>query len=633
MTRVRNDPQDFARQALEGLAAANRHLLRLVPGGVTRAVPGDPGTVAVVVGGGSGHYPAFAGLVGRGLAHGAVVGNIFASPSAQQACSVAREANRGGGVLFCYGNYSGDVLHFSAALDRLASEGIEARQVLVTDDVSSAGAGDLSRRRGIAGGLVVFKTAGAAADRGHSLSEVTRIAELANARTRSFGVAFAGCTLPGGQDPLFTIAPNRMAVGMGIHGEPGIGEADLPSADELAELLVSRLLSELPPGVDGPSGKDAVVLLNGLGSVKYEELFVLYRRVDELLTQAGVRIVEPEVGELVTSLDMAGVSLTTCWLTDELADLWHAPAESPGFRKGGVFLGGEDHTPQTPRPGTLLAVTDSPCLEAPSGPPRPGDAKLAPLAAGATVAAAAVAGVKEREGRFVRRDAAVSGGPAPWIVTVCNVFDAIRDAVEANVDELGRLDAVAGDGDHGEAMLRGATAAAAAARTSLDEGFGAGSTLVRAGGDWSDASGGASGALWEVGLRALGQVIGDEQAPDAGTVVAAVRNCSAEVMRVGGAVPGDKTLVDVLAPFETALAAHVDAGLGLGEAWTGAVTAAEQAAKDTADLVPRVGRARPLAARSVGNPDAGATSLAIVLRAVDPVINKTCAGNRERSSP
>jgi dihydroxyacetone kinase len=216
MTRVGNDPPDFAREALEGLVAANRQLLRLVPGGVIRAEPAEPGAVAVIVGGGAGHYPAFAGLVGRGLAHGAVAGNIFASPSAQQACAVARKANRGGGVLFCYGNYSGDVLNFSAALERLADEGIEARQVLVTDDVSSAGADEISRRRGIAGGLVVFKIAGAAADRGDSLAEVIRLAELANERTRSFGVAFAGCTLPGAQDPLFTIC---RADG-GRHGHP-----------------------------------------------------------------------------------------------------------------------------------------------------------------------------------------------------------------------------------------------------------------------------------------------------------------------------------------------------------------------------------------------------------------------------
>ena len=139
MTRVYNDPADFAREATEGLVAANRHLLRLVPGGVTRAAPTAQGQVAVVIGGGSGHYPAFSGLVGRGLAHGAVVGNVFASPSAKQICSVARTVQAGGGVLLAYGNYAGDVLHFGAAADRLAAEGIEVRQLPVTDDVSSAG--------------------------------------------------------------------------------------------------------------------------------------------------------------------------------------------------------------------------------------------------------------------------------------------------------------------------------------------------------------------------------------------------------------------------------------------------------------------------------------------------------------
>lgn len=584
MTRVCNDPADFAREALEGLVAANRHLLRLVPGGVVRAGPADPGSVAVIVGGGSGHYPAFAGLVGRGLAHGAVVGNIFASPSAQQACSVAREAHNGGGVLFCYGNYAGDVLHFGAALKRLAAEGIEARQVLVTDDVASANAEEFARRRGIAGDLVVFKIAGAAADRGLPLAEVARLAELANERTRSFGIAFAGCTLPGGQDPLFTIPAKRMAVGMGIHGEPGIGEADLPRADELAELLVSRLLSEPPPGSGGAAGKNAVVLLNGLGSVKYEELFVLYRRVDELLGRAGVRIVEPEVGELVTSLDMAGVSLTMCWLTDELAELWHTPAEAPGYRKA-AFSVGYEPTPE------------------PSRPARPAD---------------------------VRRGSAASRAAAE---VVCAALEAARKAIDASADELGRLDAVAGDGDHGDAMRRGARAAALAAAAAKAEGAGAGTVLARASSEWADASGGASGALWETALRALAEVIGDDEAPSAETVVAAVRHWSAEVMQAGGAAPGDKTLVDVLVPFATALEARVGAGLSLGDAWTEAVAAAEQAAKATADLVPRVGRARPLAARSVGNPDPGAISLALVLRAVDPVIHAACPGARKRKSP
>src|SRR5581483_1708219 len=574
MTRVLNDPPDFAREALEGLVAANRRLLRLVPGGVIRAAPAKTGTIAVIIGGGSGHYPAFAGLVGRGLAHGAVVGNILSSPSAQQACSVARHAHRGGGVQFCYGNYAGDVLHFSAALDQLTAEGIENSQVLVTDDVSSASADEISKRRGIAGDLVVFKIAGAAADRGYSLAEVTRLAELANQRTRSFGIAFAGCTLPGAQDPLFTIPAKRMAVGMGIHGEPGIGEAELPRADELADLLVTRLLGEPPAGADAPG--EAVVLLNGLGSVKYEELFVLYRRVDELLGEAGVRVVEPEVGELVTSLDMAGVSLTLCWLTDELADLWHAPAEAPGFRKG-----------------TLPALAAVPAQPAPRAP-----------AARTQIPAAS------RPSRAAAR-------------IVCAALNVAREAIAANTHELGRLDAIAGDGDHGDAMLRGATAAAKAARTAFGNGAGAGETLKTAAAEWSDASGGASGALWGTGLRALGQVIGDENPPTAADMATAVQHWSEEVMRVGGAAPGDKTMVDVLVPVAAALTQHVGESMPLGDAWAEAVVAAEAAAEATKDLVPRVGRARPLAARSAGNPDAGAISLALVLRAVEPVMRRS----------
>jgi D-erythrulose 4-kinase len=596
MTRLFNEPSDFAREAIEGLAAANRHLLRLVPGGVVRATPAEPGSVAVVIGGGSGHYPAFAGLVGRGLAHAAVAGNVFASPSAQQICAVAREAHRGGGVLFSYGNYAGDVLHFGAAAERLAGEGIEVRQVLVTDDVSSAGPGDLSRRRGVAGDLVVFKIAGAAADRGLGLRDVTRLAELANARTRSFGVAFAGCTLPGGREPLFAIPANRMAVGMGVHGEPGIGEADLPRAGELAGQLVSRLLDELPPGTGKADGRQVAVLLNGLGSVKYEELFVLYRTVDELLGQAGVRVVEPEVGELVTSLDMAGVSLTLCWLTDELADLWHAPAEAPGFRKGAL-------------PAPAAAARDLPLPREPGPVPREPGRVPAPRAAARPQASAA--------SRAAAR-------------VVCAAFGAARQAIDANAGELGRIDALAGDGDHGEAMLRGANAAVAAGAASLAEGAGAGTLLACAGAEWSGASGGASGALWEVGLRALGTAIGDEEPPAAEVVASAVRQWSAAVMRAGGAVPGDKTMVDVLVPFAAALTAAVDAGLSLGEAWSVASVTAGEAAEATAGLAPRVGRARPLAARSAGNPDAGATSLALVVRAVGPVIQASCAGNRKR---
>ena len=227
-------------------------------------------------------------------------------------------------MFFSYGNYAGDVLNFDAAQEQLKAEGIDCRTVLVTDDIWSAPPEEFEKRRGIAGDLTVFKVAGAAAEEGASLDEVERLARHTNDRTRSFGVAFDGCTLPGKSAPLFTVPEGRMAVGLGIHGEPGIDETDVPTADGLAELFVSRLLDEVPAGVE-VAGARVVPILNGLGSVKYEELFVVYRSVDRLLRAAGVEVVDPEVGEFCTSFDMAGCSLTLLWLDDELERLWTAP--------------------------------------------------------------------------------------------------------------------------------------------------------------------------------------------------------------------------------------------------------------------------------------------------------------------
>ena len=197
MTRLFNDPTDFLDELVDGFVAASGRWVRAVPGGVVRSTRSPEPTVAIVIGGGSGHYPAFAGLVGPGLAHGAAMGNLFASPSTQRAYSVAKAADQGRGVLFSYGNYAGDVLNFDAAQDQLKAEGIDCRTVLVTDDIWSAPPDEVEKRRGIAGDLTVFKVASAAAEEGASLDEVERVARHANDRTRSFGVAFDGCTLPG----------------------------------------------------------------------------------------------------------------------------------------------------------------------------------------------------------------------------------------------------------------------------------------------------------------------------------------------------------------------------------------------------------------------------------------------------
>ena len=220
MTTVFDDPADFADEALDGFVAANRRYVIRVDGGVVRSTESPAGQVAVVIGGGSGHYPAFAGLVGTGLAAAAACGNLFASPAAGQVYRVVKAAESGGGVLLSYGNYAGDVLHFGQAQQRLNAEGIDTRTVLVTDDIASAPVEEIEKRRGIAGDLTVFKVAGAAAEAGLDLDEVERLARKANDATRSIGVAFAGCTLPGADEPLFTVPAGKMSLGLGIHGEP-----------------------------------------------------------------------------------------------------------------------------------------------------------------------------------------------------------------------------------------------------------------------------------------------------------------------------------------------------------------------------------------------------------------------------
>jgi len=572
MTRLFNDPSLFADEMIDGFVAANSLQVRRVTGGVVRSTRSTPDTVAVVVGGGSGHYPAFGGLVGQGLAHGAAMGNLFASPSAAQVHSVATAADNGGGVLLSYGNYAGDVLHFTQAQEKLRAEGVDCRTVAVTDDIASAAVGEKAKRRGIAGDLTVFKTAAAASEAGYSIDDVERVAILANERTRTLGVAFTGCTLPGADTPLFTVPEGRMAVGMGIHGEPGLREADIPTAAELAELFVTELLAELPEGVDEARGQKVGVILNGLGSVKYEELFVVYKRVAELLADAGLTVVDPEVGELVTSFDMAGASLTLFWLDDELETFWRAPADTPAYRKGSV-VASEQMDASEMHDSAQAAVVITP-------------------------------GSDESQQSAVVALAAV---------------EAVLAVIEEHADELGRIDAVAGDGDHGVGMQRGARAAAAAARDAQAAGAGVETLLVSAADAWADRAGGTSGALWGVMLRALAGEIGDTAAPTAASVSAGVTAARVGIQSFGKAEVGDKTMVDAIVPFTESLASEVAAGTGLSAAWATAADVATESARATAELLPRMGRARPHAEKSLGTPDAGAHSFALIVQAVAAV--------------
>ena len=563
MTRLYNDPAQFMDDMLVGFLDANATYVTGVPGGVVRADEARPGKVAVVVGGGSGHYPAFAGIVGPGFADGAVVGNIFTSPSADDAYHVGKAANNGGGVVITAGNYAGDVMHFTAAAERLTKEGISARVLFVTDDIASAPANEVHKRRGIAGDFVVFKAMSAAAEEGADLDQVIRIGKHANDLTRTLGVAFSGCTMPGADEPLFTVPTGKMGVGLGIHGEPGVSEDGLPRAADLARLLVDGVLAELPL----QAGNRVGAILNGLGATKYEELFVVWGTVAAILAERGLTVVDPEVGELVTSLDMAGCSLTLVALDDELERLWRAPAESPAFKKGSVR--------GTATKRRVIADDDEHLTIAASS-----DASQA----------------------CARR--------------VVSVLEAMQSTIVAAEDELGRIDAIAGDGDHGRGMVKGINAAVEAAHDIVAEPVGVATVLDAAGHAWETKAGGTSGALWGNALRSVGKRLGDAtESIEPTDVASAIRAGMDTMMRLGKANLGDKTMLDALGPFVEDLEAQLVAGAELAPAWAHAAQVATQAAQDTAALRPQVGRARPLAERSVGTPDAGAVSLAMCVTA------------------
>jgi dihydroxyacetone kinase len=568
MTRVLNTAESFVEDELAGFCDLYPQYVTRVPGGVVRAVAPTPGKVAVVIGGGSGHYPAFGGYVGPGLADGAVVGDVFTSPSARQVQNVARAASHGGGVVLGFGNYAGDVLNFGLAAERLRAEGIPTGLIAVTDDVASAPKDQVWQRRGIAGDVVVFKIASAAAEAGYGLDDVLRVARAANDHTRSLGVAFSGCTLPGASEPLFAVPQGTMAMGLGIHGEPGIEELATPSASELARMLVESIIQAAPAG----QGNRVAVLLNGLGATKYEELFVLWSAVAPLLRRSGLEPVGPEVGELVTSLDMAGASLTVSFLDEETERLWLAPARSAAFTRTGE----------------------------PAGVPAVSVARAVPAAEGFPPAS-------EESTRAALR--------------ISRVLSAVAAAVREAEEDLGRMDAIAGDGDHGRGMARGSAAAAAAAAAAQSAGAGAASTLAAAADAWADRAGGTSGALWGVGLLRWAQCLSDSAAPDAATVADGARAALDGIVHLGRAAIGDKTLVDALAPFVHTLTSAVDQRLSLAAAWRAAAMDATAAAESTAHLRPRLGRARPLAERSVGHPDAGAMSLALCARTAADVLD------------
>jgi dihydroxyacetone kinase-like protein len=329
MKKVMNKPVDYVDELLDGLCTAHpEYFAQPEKRVIVRAGGAVAGKVGIVTGGGSGHLPVFTGYIGPGLLDACAIGDVFASPSAEQMASAMRHANGGAGVLRLYGNYGGDVMNFDMAGEMLDMEDIRSTTVLLADDVASAPPGEAAKRRGVAGMVFAFKTAGARAEERGTLDEVTAAAQKTADACRSIGFALTPCIVPQAGKPTFTIGDDEMEMGMGIHGEPGIWRDKLKPADAIADEMLDRLLQDSGVG----RGERVSLLVNSLGATPLEELYILFRRLRARLTDAGVTIVAPLVGRYATSMEMAGATLTLCRLDSELERLLTAPCSCPFWK-------------------------------------------------------------------------------------------------------------------------------------------------------------------------------------------------------------------------------------------------------------------------------------------------------------
>ena len=333
MRKFLNDPADVVSESLSGLAAAHHDLVRWDAGAriLVRADAPVKGKVALVSGGGSGHEPLHGGFVGRGMLAAACPGEVFTSPVPDQMVAATRAVDGGAGVVHIVKNYTGDVLNFKMAAEEAADDGIQVESVLVDDDVAVQDSLYTAGRRGVGATVLVEKIAGALAERGAPLGDVAAIARRVNARARSFGVALSSCTPPASGKPIFDLPDGEMELGIGIHGEPGRRRAPLTTASEIADVMVDAVVSDLAPGAGAP----LLVFVNGMGGTPLIELYLLYGAVNSQLRAAGLQPVRSLVGSYITSLEMAGASLTVLHLDDELTALWDAPVHTAALRWGG----------------------------------------------------------------------------------------------------------------------------------------------------------------------------------------------------------------------------------------------------------------------------------------------------------
>ncbi|PDS48499.1 dihydroxyacetone kinase subunit DhaK [Rhizobium anhuiense] len=562
MKKLINDPSNAVREMLEGVVALSPATILLADENVViRSGLPDAGNrkVAVLSGGGSGHEPAHAGYVGEGMLTVAVAGDVFTSPSTDAVLAGIRAAAGPAGALFIVKNYTGDRLNFGLAAELARSEGIPVEIVVIADDVALKDTVPAERRRGIAGTVLVHKIAGAAAERGLPLPEVARIAREAADRLSSMGISLGSCTLPAVGKPGFSLGENEIEVGLGIHGEQGVRRMPIASADELSRMVIDTIESDERL----QRGDRVALLVNGLGSTPPMELAIMARSAVSLLEARGVVVERAWAGTFLSALDMPGFSLSVMHVDDAALDLIDAPTYASAWPRGGAL-----------NRNRILAA------------PRQGA-----VASNAPETRQTEAGARLRE-------------------IVAKVALALIDAEP----QLTELDSITGDGDLGASMKRGAEAVLALPARDFGD---VASGLMAMANAMRKAIGGSSGPFYATGLMRASRQLAGLDAPNASQVSEAFLAAVGAVSDLGGAKPGDRTMIDALHPAAITFKEKLAEGVWTEAAWTAAVQAGLHGADATKAMVPRLGRASYLGDRAVGHPDGGAVAVGIWLSAID----------------
>lgn len=570
MKKFINRPEDVERQVVDGYVKSYPALIHKVGDDVVVRTHRKRGKVALVSGGGMGHEPAHLGYVGTGMLDAAVGGAIYTSPAVDRiSAGIEAVAPDATGVLLVVKNYTGDVINFKLAEEAAREEGVACDHVVVNDDVAVGTPTQREQRRGVAGTIFVHKCAGAAAEAGKPLAEVKRVAEKVIDNVRTMGVAIAPCTVPAAGKPGFTLADDEMEMGVGIHGEPGIRREKMEPVDAMVDEILDHVLADIDY-----AGHEVAVLVNGAGGTPDYELALVANHVHDVLSARHIGVWHTYMGNYLTSLEMRGFSVSLLRLDDELKNLLSAPADTPAWQQGEASLA-EDAAPgedASPKQVATSEASNVPAAEA----------------TGATKA-------------------------------VIDVISAVAGAMEAHKDELTELDQPIGDSDHGINMARGFSAARALLPSLAGEAPAA--VLKKVGSTLVSKVGGSSGPLYGTLFRKVGVALkaDDSLASDENAVrclSAGLSKAFVGIEDLGGAKPGDKTMLDAMQPAMEALEHARGEDTPLAEALAQAADAAEAGAEATVPLQARKGRASYLGERSVGHKDPGAASFALLMRTV-----------------